>query len=277
MNLSLFERDITVATLASGSRGNCTYIGDGHAGVLIDCGVSTKQILRRMAEVGLEDAPVDAVLITHEHSDHVGAARILCNKLRKRTGRSVPFLMTEGTHRGIKPRCMPDAVEVIRPGQQIRVRHLELDPFPVPHDTHEPVGWRVGLGGTWAGVISDLGRPTALVASKLSSLSIAVLEFNHDPDLLLGGSYPWPLKQRIRSSHGHLSNDQAAQLLATGLGDQLEHLVLAHLSQENNAPGLAMAAALQVLTEADALGRVSVEVALQDEPTRPAKVRARDW
>ena len=167
---------------------------------------------------------------------------------------------------------------MIGPASQIRVRHLEeADPFPVPHDTHEPVGWRVGLGGTWAGVISDLGRPTALVASKLSTLSIAVLEFNHDPDLLLGGSYPWPLKQRIRSSHGHLSNDQAAQLLATGLGDQLEHLVLAHLSQENNAPELAMAAALQVLTEADALGRVSVEVALQDEPTRPAKVRARDW
>lgn len=277
MNLSLFERDVTVATLASGSKGNCTYIGDGHAGVLIDCGVSTRQILRRMDEVGLGDAPIDAVLITHEHSDHVGAARILCNKLRKRTGRSVPFFMTEGTRRGVRERCMPDAIEVIRPHETIQVRHLTLDPFSVPHDTHDPVGWRVCVGGTWAGVISDLGRPTALVAEKLRSLEIAVVEFNHDPDMLMAGSYPWQLKQRIRSSHGHLSNAQAAELVVQGLSDNLRHLVLAHLSGENNTPAKALTAATDALREAGALGQVDVQVAAQDTPTRPVRVRARAW
>ena len=277
MNLSLFDRDVTVATLASGSKGNCTYIGDGHAGVLIDCGVSTRQILKRMDEVGLGDAPIDAVLITHEHSDHVGAARILCDKLRKRTGRAVPFFMTEGTRRGVRAKCMPDAVEIIAPHESFQLRHLTLDPFSVPHDTQEPVGWRVRVGGTWAGVISDLGRPTALVAEKLRSLEVAVLEFNHDPEMLMMGPYPWSLKQRIRSSHGHLSNEQAAALLVDGLSDNLRHLVLAHLSGENNTAAKALAAATHALRDAGALDQVDVQVAAQDVPTRPLRVRARAW
>lgn len=277
MNLSLFSRDIVVATLASGSRGNCTYVGDGHAGVLIDCGVSTRQVLKRMAEVGLSDAPIDAVLITHEHSDHVGGARVLAKQIRKRWGRSVPFYMTRGTRSGLKPQCTPDGIELVQPHQPIRLRHLTLDPFRVPHDTPEPVGWRVRVGERWVGVISDLGRPTQLVAEKLRSLSVAVLEFNHDPNLLVQGSYPWHLKQRIRSSHGHLSNQQAAALLADGLSDTLEHVVLAHLSGENNRPELALEAAQAALREAGVDGEVTLQVAAQDTPIRPVRVRTAAW
>ncbi|MEC7949560.1 MAG: MBL fold metallo-hydrolase [Myxococcota bacterium] len=275
-SLSLFARDLTVATLASGSSGNCTYIGDGQAGVLIDCGISTKQILLRLDQLGLKDAPIDGVLITHEHSDHVGAGRVLSARLRKRTGRHVPFYMTAGTRGGVKPQSMPGAVEVIRPAERFRVRHLEVDPFPVPHDTADPVGYRVASGGTWAGVVTDLGRPTALVTEKLRSLSIAVLEFNHDFELLMGGAYPWPLKQRIRSSHGHLSNAQAARLLEDALSPTLQHLSLAHLSGENNRPARALQAASRVLRDHGALGRVALRVADQTHPGPAMSVPVRD-
>ncbi len=274
---TLFARDVQVAVLASGSSGNCTYIGDGHAGVLVDCGISAKQVLTRLDSLGLGDAPIDAVLITHEHIDHVGAARVLCDKLHKRTGRWVPFLMTRGTQQALKPQVTPAAIERIEAGVPVQLKHLTLDPFRIPHDVPDPVAWRVQLGGHHVGVITDLGRPTTLVEDKLRSLSIAVLEFNHDFELLMAGPYPWHLKQRIRSSHGHLSNDQAADLLARGLGDSLQQLVLAHLSEENNAPSRALAAAARVLQDAGAADRVSVQVGMARTPLAPVTVPARDW
>lgn len=276
--LSLFARDLKVVTLGSGSKGNCTYIGDGHAGVLVDCGISTKQVFQRLDAVGMGDAPIDAVLITHEHSDHVGAARILCNRLKKNTGKWVPFYMTAGTRRGLYSKVVPAAVEILDAGSRFQVRHLVVDPFPVPHDTQDPVGYRVRSGGVWAGVVTDLGRPTHLVERKLRSLSVAVLEFNHDLHKLLGGRYPWPVKQRVRGSHGHLSNAQAADLLNDALPQsRIQHLVLAHISGENNTPELAREAALDVLTRHDAQDEISLQVARQREPITPLSVRVTDW
>ena len=272
----LFRREIQVAVLASGSGGNCTYIGDGQAGVLIDCGISARQVLQRLDAVGLGSAPIDAVLITHEHIDHVGAARVLCDRLHKDRGRWVPFLMTRGTRTALSPSVTPAAVEQVDSGATIQVRHLILDAFPVPHDTVEPVAWRVHVGGHHVGVITDLGRPTTLVEEKLRSLSIAVLEFNHDFEMLMAGSYPWQLKQRIRSSHGHLSNDQAAELLRRGLGPELRQLVLAHLSEENNAPAKALASAAAALGEVGAQDRVQVQLGHAREPLPPITLPARD-
>ena len=275
---SLFSRTLQVAVLASGSKGNCTYIGDGHAGVLVDCGVSTKQILARMEELDLADAPIDGVLVTHEHSDHVGAARILSNKLQKKTGRRVPFYMSRGTASGLHPKVVPEGIETIEPGERFQVRHLSVDPFPVPHDTKEPVGYRVRSGGVWAGVVTDLGRSTRLVERKLRSLSVAVIEFNHDVEMLLGGTYPWPVKQRIRSSHGHLSNDQAAELLDAALDNsRIQHLVLAHLSERNNSPALALARAAAVLKKHGAVGEISLRLGDQKVPLPPARVAVSDW
>lgn len=275
--LSLFARDIQVAVLSSGSAGNCTYIGDGHAGVLIDCGLSTKQTLLRMASSGLQDAPVDAVLLTHEHSDHVGGARVLARELKRRTGHWVPFYATSGTLAALKEPCTPESAEAVEPGKAFKIRHFEVEPFSLPHDAADPVAWRVRVGGTWVGVITDLGRPTSLVETMLRSLSIAVLEFNHDIDMLLGGSYPWPTKQRIRSSHGHLSNDQAAELLGRGVGPDLKHLVLAHLSAENNTPEKALVGAARALREAGVDREIPIQVAKQDTPLPPVRVRAAHW
>jgi phosphoribosyl 1,2-cyclic phosphodiesterase len=267
-----------MVTLGSGSKGNCTYLGDGHAGVLIDCGISTKQIFQRLDAVGMGDAPIDAVLVTHEHSDHVGSARVLCNALKKRSGRWIPFHMTPGTHQNLHSKVVPAAVEPIEAGTVFSVRHLKVDPFPVPHDTEDPVGYRVCSGSSWAGVITDLGRPTHLVEEKLRSLSLAVLEFNHDLGRLMGGRYPWPVKQRIRNNHGHLSNLQAADLLDRALPQScIQHLVLGHLSDENNTPQLAKAAALDVLARHDAVEDISLQLGEQRMPTQPLRVRVQDW
>lgn len=274
MTLPLFRRDLQVVVLASGSKGNATWIGDHTTGVLIDCGISTRQVFKRLEAVGLPHAPIDAVLVTHEHSDHVGGARVLCDRLRRRTGRSVPFFMTAGTLRGTHPKSRPDAVEEVVPGEAFRVRHLEIDPFSIPHDVRDPVAYRVGLDGTWAGVVTDLGRSTALVRRKLASLSVAVLEFNHDTSMLLDGPYPWSLKQRIRSAHGHLSNAQAAELLTGALedGGPLRRLILAHLSDENNAPDVARSASQAALEAVGAHDTVAVQVAQQAVPLAPVVV-----
>lgn len=275
--LSLFARDIQVVVLSSGSAGNCTYIGDGHAGVLVDCGLSTRQVRTRLEAVGLADARVDAVLITHEHTDHVGAARVLSDTLRKRQGQAVPFYMTRGTYEALRPGTHPQGFEAIEPGKPFHVRHFEVEAFTVPHDAADPVCYRVRVGGTAVGVVTDLGRPTSLIENLVRSLSVAVLEFNHDLDMLLQGSYPWPTKQRIRSSHGHLSNEQGAELLERGLTPQLQHVVLAHLSKENNRPEKALASAARAITSAGARDAVSLHVARQDTALPPVRVRANAW
>ncbi len=274
--MSLFQRDVTVCVLSSGSAGNCTYVGDGHAGLLIDCGVSTKQILARLAEVGLADAPIDGVLVTHEHSDHIGAAAILGRALAKR-GRPVPFYMTRGTANGVPEACVPDGIEIIEAGTSFRVRHLLVEPIPVPHDTRDPVAYRIDVGDAAVAVITDLGRPTALIARHMRECHAVVLEFNHDEDMLMEGPYPFPLKQRIKGNHGHLSNRQAQDLLADGLGDRLRHLLLAHLSEDNNTPTRALVAAQRTLQDGGAFGRVAVEVCRQRAALAPLKVQTTTW
>jgi len=266
--LPLFKRDLVVAALSSGSRGNCTYVGDGTTGVLIDCGPSTKRIFGLLESVGLGEAPINGVLITHEHSDHIGAARILFNRLKKRRNKAVPFYMTEGTRDGAREGCLPETVELIEAGAAFDVGSLWVDPFTVPHDVKDPVAYRVESDGQAAAVVTDLGRPTALVARKIRELDVLVLEHNYDVNMLLEGPYPWALKQRIRSNHGHLSNEQAAKLLMEGVGDRLKHLVLAHLSDENNTPELAVRSARKAIGRSKA----KIQVARQLDAVGPVRI-----
>ena len=244
---ALFHHDTVVAVLGSGSRGNCTYIGDGRRGVLVDCGLSTRQITRRMADVGLEGAPIDAVFVTHEHADHVAAAGVLDRALFKRTGARVPFYMTHGTARGLNPKVRPTRIEELRAGSTVALGPLRISAHAVPHDTREPVGFAVQTPGARVGVITDLGRSTRLVEQVLSTLDVAVLEFNHDPQMLRDGPYPWQLKQRIRSPHGHLSNEQAAGLLTRGVSERLRHVVLPQLAPFFAATGATSSSVVTIL------------------------------
>jgi phosphoribosyl 1,2-cyclic phosphodiesterase len=223
-----------------------------------------------MASVGLEDAPIDAVLITHEHSDHVGSARILHNKLKKKTGRSIPFYMTQGTLDGANEKCHPGNVQIINAGEPFTHGPFRIEAFSIPHDVRDPVAYRVERGPVAAAVLTDLGRPTALVAEKIRDVDLLVLETNHDEQMLINGPYPWELKQRIRSNHGHLSNRQSARLLTMALTPRLKHIVLAHLSDENNTPELAEQAIRQVIGNRP----ISITVGRQLTAMGPYTVRA---
>lgn len=267
--MHLFPKNVVVAVLGSGSRGNCTYIGDGVHGVLIDCGISTRQVMDRMAAVDLAGAPIDAVLITHEHSDHVGAAAVLDRRISSDAGNCVPFHMTAGTRRRLNPRVTPRNVTIARAGQAFAVGGLRVEPIAIPHDTDEPVAYLVEAGGVQVGVITDLGHPTTTVTRAFARLDVAVIEFNHDPRMLEDGPYPWQLKQRIRGSHGHLSNEQAAEIVACA-GPGLRQMVLAHLSEENNTPEHARIAAEDALAE---IGRGDVGV-LVGSPYTPLRIDA---
>jgi phosphoribosyl 1,2-cyclic phosphodiesterase len=266
----LFHHDLLVAPLSSGSRGNCTYIGDARSGVLVDCGLGPAQTFARLAAIGLGDVRIEAVLVTHEHSDHVGSAAVLDRALAKRQGALVPFHVTEGTLHATLEKCRPQQTRRVIAGEAFAVGGFRIEPVAVPHDTLEPVCYTVDRQGARAAVITDLGRPTRLIAHQLSTLDLAVLEFNHDVDLLRDGPYPWALKQRIRSAHGHLSNEQAATLLMDGASARLRHLVLAHLSDENNRPELARDAAEAALRHTSA--RATVHIARQREPLEPLSV-----
>ena len=266
----LHHDDLLVATLASGSKGNCTYIGTETDGILVDCGLSTKQVFLRLKALNLHQSTLHGVLITHEHSDHVGAARVLSVKLRKRTGKDIPFFMSRGTRSGVRESCLPARIEEVVSGRSFEIANFQIEPWTIPHDTHDPIAYAVGYQDARAGVITDLGRSTRLVERQLSSLDIAVLEFNHDLQMLMEGQYPWRLKQRVRSAHGHLSNEQAAQVLRRGASSRLRHLVLAHLSEDNNLPEKALDAATKGLQDS-AADHTVIHVATQRSPLAPLR------
>lgn len=267
---------LSLASLASGSRGNCTWVGSDHAGFLIDCGISAKQVLARMEAIGLGGAPVDGVLITHDHHDHVAAAAVLDRRIEQKTGRVVPFYATAGTWAGVPDARRPRDLRVITPGAPFRVQAgpqgWTLEPHTVPHDTRDPIAWAIDTGTARAAVITDLGHVTRLVEAVLRSVDVAVVEFNHDVELLLEGSYPWALKQRIRGRHGHLSNADAAGLLRRASNGRLQQVLLGHLSDENNRPELALDAALRALHDAGT-SHIRVAVAAQDQPSEVCRVK----
>ncbi|MEO0600549.1 MAG: MBL fold metallo-hydrolase [Myxococcota bacterium] len=273
--LPLFHHDLIVVPLGSGSRGNCTYVGSASRGVLVDCGLSTRQVMLRLDAVGLGDVRIDGVLVTHEHADHVGAARILSNKLRERQGAPVPFFLTRGTEAHLNPRCRPEQIRFVTAGTPFRIGPFHITPTRVPHDVMDPVAYLVGFRGRNAFVVTDLGRSTRLVEQQLKKAHLAVVEFNHDRTMLRDGPYPWSLKQRVGGSHGHLSNDQAAELVAAGASDRLQHLLLAHLSDDNNLPELALQAAHEALHRAG-LRSVGVQVAPQERPAEPVDIAAHE-
>jgi phosphoribosyl 1,2-cyclic phosphodiesterase len=234
------------ASLASGSRGNCHAISDGERILLIDAGISFLQIRERLKSLNWRLDQVQGVAVTHEHSDHINAIPVILKKT------NWPILATPGTLEAIeitkniqipKSRWIPLAA-----GRNADWEGWSLSPFAVPHDTIDPVAYRVEAAGFKLAIITDLGYPTKLTIEYSKGLDILVLESNHDIEMLREGPYPPHLKARILSRVGHLSNDACAEMLSNIISPTLKHIVLAHLSEQNNDPALARLASSSVIS-----------------------------
>ena len=248
---------IGISVLASGSRGNSIYMEGPEGGIIVDAGLSARETLKRLETVGAGPAGIRAVLLTHEHSDHVGGLRPLARKLK------VPVCATRDT---LEAAGLPKdvAVEEVCAGVKFQRAGFEILPFSIPHDAIDPVGFIVGFGGLKIGIATDLGYGTALVKERLKSCAAVVLESNHDERMLMEGPYPWYLKQRVRGRQGHLSNDSSAGMIAGLTHSDLQLVVLAHLSEINNAPDLAFGTASEAMVGYGA----DLEVASAHVPTR---------
>jgi len=219
---------VRVSVLASGSSGNATVVQAGGECVLIDCGISYRQLAVRMRSLGLDPAGIGAILLTHEHDDHVKGLEVFLRR------HPVPVLATAGTFAGM-PVPPPDAQPIVA-GRRVSLGGLAALPVPISHDAREPVGFVLEGGDRRAGLVTDTGTFTELLLDRLAGCHALFIECNHDRDLLRVGPYPWPLKQRIASRTGHLSNEQACAAIMRLAHSRLETVVGMHLSETNNRP-----------------------------------------
>jgi len=223
------------SVLGSGSRGNSVYIESGRTAILIDNGFSGKEVIARLKAIGKDLEGLDAIFVTHDHNDHIGGVGVL-----SRRGR-IPVYANEGTFRGgdgrlkeLFQRCE------FATGDTVAFQDLEIRSFRISHDTQDPVGFVIDTGNARLGCCTDTGKVTLLMKQRLQNCQGLILEFNHDLQMLAQGPYSLPLQQRVRSSQGHLANSDAAAFLRDLLHDGLKQVVLAHLSEANNLPELAM-------------------------------------
>lgn len=232
-----------ICVISSGSSGNATYVRSSETAILIDSGISLKELARRMAAVEIDPDSIDAVLVSHGHSDHVTGVPVLCRR------KGVPVFASPGTiaETGLAASVPRGGALAFTTGVAFNVGDLCITPFPVPHDASEPVGFVVSDGNVKACFATDLGSLTLDVVYAFSGCDAIVLESNHDEVMLVEGPYPAFLKKRVAGPHGHLSNSDAAELLQGIAHSGLRHLVLAHLSRTNNAPELPVEAAVAAL------------------------------
>ncbi len=223
---------IKLCVLASGSSGNCTFIGTETTRILIDAGLSAKKTAERLAVIGESPESLDAICVTHEHSDHIAGIRVLQKK------HGIPVYANGGTLEGIRPSMKGQELtsRQFTTGSSFEIGDICMEPFSVPHDAYEPVGFVVRSGGSSVGMATDIGIVTNLLREKMRSCDVVVIEANHDEAMLHDAPRPWSLKQRILSNQGHLSNRASAGLIAEIAGKQLTHLFLAHLSGDCNSP-----------------------------------------
>ncbi|MCC8014094.1 MAG: MBL fold metallo-hydrolase [Eubacterium sp.] len=224
------------ATIASGSSGNCVFIGSEHTKILIDAGLSGKCIEAGLNAIGCQGSDIDALFLTHEHDDHIKGAGIFSRRF------GTPIYATCGTWNGGEykmGKIKPYLKNVISGGESLVINDLCVKAFDIPHDANEPVGYNIMTDKHKISVATDIGHVTKTVMDGIAESNVLLLESNHDVDMLKNGPYPEPLKRRIYGEKGHLSNDTAGKLLACSMWGSLSHVRLGHLSLENNTEELA--------------------------------------
>ncbi len=255
-----------LCSIASGSSGNCIYAGSDDTHVMIDAGIAGKRIEAGLNELGLTTKDMQGILVTHEHSDHIGGLGVVARKC------GTPIYATEGTIEAIKrTSCLgkidPGLFHVVRADEPFSIGDIDFTPIAISHDAAEPVAYLMQNGKKRAAVITDLGYYNSYIVDRIQGLDVLFLEANHDIRMLQVGPYPYYLKQRILGDRGHLSNENSGRLLGEVLHDNFKVVMLGHLSKENNYAELAYET-------------VRVEVELGDNPYRssdfPIKVAKRD-
>ncbi|MFU8818275.1 MAG: MBL fold metallo-hydrolase [Desulfurivibrio sp.] len=246
--------------LGGGSKGNATYVEAGNTRLLIDAGFSGREIESRLATLGVDAADLTAILISHEHGDHIRGAGVLSRRHR------LPLLVNRATlqaaGRGLEN---PAAVQEFTAGTTFICGNIQVHPFAIPHDCAEPVGFLLKAGGRLLGHCTDLGAVSRLVHHRLSGCHALVLEANHDLEMLMDGPYPPALKQRVRSRHGHLANHEAGAFLGELLHRGLQQVVLSHLSETNNTPALVEQAVRTALAGRPAVSLPRITIACQQQ------------
>ena len=221
--------------LASGSKGNAIHISDGQTSILLDGGLSGLEIERRLKSVNLCVTNIDAILVSHEHTDHIKGVGILARRY------NLPVYISEQTQKasGHIIGSLPETVH-FQCGNKFVINTISIRPFSLSHDAADPSGFTFTKENIKIGIATDLGIATSMVKFHLKDCNALVLEANHDPDMLINGPYPWPLKQRVKGRTGHLSNNDSGSLLKELLHENLSHVILAHLSETNNTPEKAL-------------------------------------
>lgn len=255
---------IKLCSFASGSTGNCTLIATDTTRILVDAGISAARINKHLGELGLAIDDLDGVCVTHEHSDHIKGLPTL----QKKTG--VGLYGNAGTAESIlqKRDCAALRWNIFKNGQGFDIGDLSIESYSIPHDAYDPVGFIIRWKNIQIAMATDIGLPTSLVRERLRGSNVIVLETNHDEDLVQSSPRPWALKQRILGRQGHLSNENAARMVAEIACPKLERVYLAHLSQDCNRPELALGTTKRVFKDAG-LGHVELELTY---PSAPAAV-----
>lgn len=258
-----------MTSIASGSSGNCIYVGSDNTHLLIDTGIAYKRIEAGLNDIGLKGQELNGILVTHEHSDHICGLGVIARKL------GIPIYASEGTIEAMKKNTALGKVDeslyqVIRSDEDFMLGDLLIKPFSNTHDAAQPLGYRVEQGHRSVAVCTDLGNYSQYTVSKLQNLDAILLESNHDIRMLQVGPYPYALKQRILGDYGHLSNEASGRLLCELLHDNMKHIMLGHLSKENNLPELAYESVRLEITMGDNLydaGDFDITVAKRDVPS----------
>ena len=235
---------VSVTVLASSSSGNCTLICSGRTRLLVDAGLSRKETFERIKALGVEPASLTAILITHEHSDHIAGLPVLA---KKRNGVQLPIYISQLTAPAVPWGDCEPILETFQAGASFTIGDIDVTSFTIPHDAADPVGYSFRTEGIKISIATDLGYLPDSVRVHLRGSDLLMLESNHDLEMLKVGPYPWAIKQRVMSRVGHLTNDAASSFIRDELDTRTSTLILGHISEHNNHPALVEQAAAQAL------------------------------